>query len=196
MIAGSGASETNRKSGQARQMPRTRIRVITHLSNLSVFDGWLGFHEFADGFGIIHPEISGAPGAIRTPDLWFRGPAPQRMFWIRLARFCTLSLILLGVRWVSDRNRTQLFLLRLAFGTNLRRADSIFFIISSFALRRLTGATIQPRTRPYATLVSDGNSRSIAKRMAFSPVSAKVAPPFIEYGRSESRPRRSGTCLS
>src|SRR3982074_1936621 len=57
-------------------MLRTRIRVITHLSNLSVFDGWLGFNEFADQFGIIHPELTGAPGAIRTPGLWFRGPAP------------------------------------------------------------------------------------------------------------------------
>ena len=109
------------------------------------------------------------------------------MFLIRLAQSCMLSMH--GVRRVSDRTRAQLFLRRLArsqrFGMNLRRADSIFFIIFPFALRRLTSATIEPRTRSFAPLVSDGNNRSIARRMAFSPVSVKVASPFLQYGRSE-----------
>src|SRR5437016_5011940 len=113
------------------------------------------------------------------------------MFLIRLAQSCTLSLHFAWCSAGSDRTRAQLFLRRVArsqrFGTNLRRADSIFsFIIFSFALRRLAGAIIEPRTRPFVPLVSHGNNRSIARRMAFSPVSVKVVfavPSIRAFGK-------------
>src|SRR5882762_12002866 len=118
------------------------------------------------------------------------------MFLIRPAQFCTQSLhfawrsvripgdgdqrFLPIVQRVSDRNRTQLFLRgsarSLPFGTNLRRADSLFlFIVFSFGLRRLT---VQPSSLECG-LMPHWYQLEIAarspRRTAFSPVSAKVA---------------------
>src|SRR5882762_9049740 len=123
------------------------------------------------------------------------------MFLIRLAQSCTLSLHFAwcsaGFGPYSGPTFSSAFGKELAFGTNLRRADSIFhFIIFSFALRRLAGATIEPRTRPFAPLVSDGNNRSIARRMAFSPVSVKVAfavPSIRAFGKKA--PSKRGLLL-
>jgi len=41
----------------------------------------LGFNEFADQFGIIHPELSGVPGAIRTLDLLLPGTSAGSLFF-------------------------------------------------------------------------------------------------------------------
>lgn len=131
------------------------------------------------------------PGRFERSTFCFRGPAPVAYVFDSSSSvmhaesaFC---LVFGGFRTVLGPN----FFFGVWQGACVRnespRADSIFpFIIFSFALRRLAGATIEPRTRPVAPLVSDGNNRSIAMWMAFSPVSVKVAfavPSIRTFGK-------------
>jgi len=110
----------------------------------------------------VKDKRSGAPGAIRTPGLWFRRPAPVRIMFFdssssvlhAASAFCMVVRASFGP--YRDPTFSSAFGKELHFGTNLRRAADSLFSLHSIFVRGASsyGATIQPRMRPYAPLVS------------------------------------------
>jgi len=88
-----------------------------------------------------------------------------------------------GFRTVSDPTFSSASGKELAF-RNESPARRFHFPLHNILVRAASscGRNYRASNAAFAPLASDGNSRSIASRMAFSPVSAKVASPYFNTG--------------